>query len=101
MESGEERTVVGTKRTLQLLEDEDELENLLLTDEKELSVDLSDDDEALGGVAIVKAPLVVSGRYVGTIGVFGPQRMDYMSIASALKFLTNEMENLDRLEDKK
>ena len=101
LESGEERTVVGTKRTLQLLEDEDVLENLLLTDEKELSVDLSDDDEALGGVAIVKAPLVVSGRYVGTIGVFGPQRMDYMSIASALKFLTNEMENLDRLEDKK
>ena len=92
---------VKNKGSFKLLEDEDELENLLLTDEKELSVDLSDDDEALGGVAIVKAPLVVSGRYVGTIGVFGPQRMDYMSIASALKFLTNEMENLDRLEDKK
>lgn len=101
LESGEERTIVGTKRTLQILENEEELESLLLTDERELCVDLSDDDETIGGVAIVKAPLVVSGKYVGTIGVLGPQRMDYLTIASALKFLTNEMENLNKLEDKK
>ena len=101
LESGEERTVIGTKKTLEILEDEKELEILLKTEQKELVVDMGDQNEKLSDVALVKAPLVVSGKQVGTIGVFGPQRMDYGLIASALKFITSEMENIDKLEDRK
>ena len=99
LESGEERTVSGYKKTLQILEDEKQLEVLLKTEEDDLSFNLTEDEDG-SGVAVVKAPLVVSGKHVGTIGVLGPQRMDYTTIASALKFLTSELENLDKLEDK-
>ena len=99
LESGEERTVSGYKKTLQILEDEKQLEVLLKTEEDDLSFNLTEDEDG-SGVAVVKAPLVVSGKHVGTIGVLGPQRMDYTTIASALKFLTCELENLDKLEDK-
>ena len=101
LESGEEKTVLGTKRTLEILEDEEQLEALLKSEGKDLSVSMGDENESLSNVALVKAPLVVSGKQVGTIGVMGPQRMDYSLIASALKFLTNEMENLEVLEDRK
>lgn len=101
LESGEEKTILGTKRTLEILEDEKQLEVLLKTEGKELSVSMGDENDELSNVALVKAPLVVSGKQVGTIGVMGPQRMDYSLIASALKFLTNEMENLEVLEDRK
>ena len=98
LESGEQRIISGYKKTLQILEDEKQLEILLETEESDLSFDLKDDEDV--GIAVLKAPLVVSGKHVGTIGVLGPQRMDYSTIASALKFLKNEMENLDKLEDK-
>lgn len=98
LESGETQTIFGAKKALQILESEEQIECLLTGEEKDLSVSLLE-DEKFNGVAVVKAPLVVSGKHVGTIGVLGPQRMDYSTIASALKFLTNEMENLDKLEE--
>lgn len=100
LDSGEEKTVKAFKNTLEILDDEQQLEVFLKTEEEDLSFDLTDEDDEFSGLAVVKAPLILSGKQVGTIGVFGPQRMDYSTIASALKFLTNEMENLDKLEDK-
>ena len=32
------------------------------------------------------------------IGVIGPERMDYAKIAGALKYIVDEMKNLERLE---
>lgn len=99
LESKEEIDVA--KKTYEILEDEEKLETILETNNDELSFGFSDENDELGGVAVVKAPLVISGKQVGSIGVLGPERMDYMLIASAIKFLTNELENIDMLEDKK
>lgn len=98
LESGEAQTIFGAKKALQILESEQQIESLLTGQKQELSVSILE-DESFDGVAVVKAPLVLAGKQVGTIGVLGPQRMDYSTIASALKFLTNEMENLDKLEE--
>ena len=49
----------------------------------------------------MKAPIIVGGKNIGSFGVVGPQRMDYSLIASALKFVSNELENLDKIEDKR
>jgi heat-inducible transcriptional repressor len=102
LECGEESTAKGAKKVLDLLENEEELELILKTDkEKSESISCeftSEDDSKCGGVAVVKAPLIVGGKNVGTVGVFGPQRMDYMLIASAIRFLTGELENIDKLE---
>lgn len=101
LECGEENTINGAKKVLDILEDEDQLELILKTDNDDVSFKITDDGDKYSGLAIVKAPLIVRGKNVGTVGVLGPQRMDYMLIASAIKFLTSELGNIDILEDKK
>ncbi len=100
LESGEQNTVIGAKKVLDILEDENQLELILKTEKKDVSCNFADDEGKYSGIAVVKAPLIVGGKNIGTVGVLGPQRMDYMCIASALKFVTSELENIDKLEDK-
>jgi heat-inducible transcriptional repressor len=100
LESGEEATVKGAKNVIDILEDEDQLEMILKTEENDITCKFANEEDKYSGLAVVKAPLIVGGKNVGTVGVLGPQRMDYMLIASAIKYLTNELENIDKLEDK-
>ncbi len=100
LENNQGKDINNAKKTFEILEDQKNLEILLNTDEKDLSIKVADEKDEFSGVAVVKAPILLSGKQVGTIGVLGPQRMDYSLIASALKFLVNEMENLDKLEEK-
>ncbi len=48
--------------------------------------------------AIAKADYQVDGESIASIGIIGPQRMDYQKIASALKFVVGEFENLKKLD---
>ena len=80
-----------TRKMMKLLGDEEELERALELDSEDLSVAMVDDDEEYSGLAVVKAPLCIDGTPVASIGVFGPQRMDYKGIASALKVIMNEL----------
>ncbi len=48
--------------------------------------------------AIAKADYLVDGESIASIGIIGPQRMDYQRIASALKFVVGEFENLKKLD---
>ncbi len=77
------------KKVLKTLNDEDELIEVLDGDEKEISAVVAEDDEQK--CSVVKAPIIVGGNKVASIGVFGPQKMDYMGIASALKVLVDEL----------
>ena len=80
-----------TRKMMKLLGDEEELERALELDSEDLSVTMVDDNEEYSGLAVVKAPLCIDGTPVASIGVFGPQRMDYKGIASALKVIMNEL----------
>ena len=80
-----------TKKMMKLLGDQEELERALETSGDELSVEMVDDDEEYSGLAVIKAPLCIDGTPVASIGVFGPQRMDYKGIASALKVITSQL----------
>lgn len=80
-----------TKKMMRLLGDQEELERALETSGDELSVEMVDDDEEYSGLAVIKAPLCIDGTPVASIGVFGPQRMDYKGIASALKVITSQL----------
>lgn len=80
-----------TKKMMRLLGDQEELERALETNGDELSVEMVDDDEEYSGLAVIKAPLCIDGTPVASIGVFGPQRMDYKGIASALKVITSQL----------
>ena len=80
-----------TKKMMKLLGEQEELERALETSGGELSVEMVDDDEEYSGLAVIKAPLCIDGTPVASIGVFGPQRMDYKGIASALKVITSQL----------
>jgi len=41
----------------------------------------------------------VAGKQLASIGVIGPQRMDYSKIASALKLVIDELKSLKGDED--
>lgn len=85
-------TAEQTKKVLKLLDNEKVLEKAMeITDvEKDLTVSLVE-EESYNGCAVVKAPIVIDGKAVASIGVIGPQRMNYATIASALKIVTSEL----------
>ncbi len=53
--------------------------------------------EELKDCSIAQADYKVDGQSIASIGIIGPQRMDYAKIASALKFVVGEFENMKAL----
>ena len=75
-----------TKKIMKLLRDEDELIEVLDKTDDKISADVGEK-----GVSVVKAPILVGGNKFASIGVIGPQKMDYSGIASALKVVIDEL----------
>ena len=71
-----------------MLNDEEELIDVLDNTNDTISADVSDEE----GVSVMKAPVVVGGNKLASIGVIGPQKMDYSGIASALKIVIDELQ---------
>ena len=92
LDENEHHTVVETKKILNLLGDEDELcEVIGETKDADISITLGDENEKVDGCALIKAPIVINGTCVASLAVIGPERMDYASIASAIKIVTSEL----------
>lgn len=91
-ESGE--TSEQAKKVIKLLDNKEELEKALELEQnqEDLSITLVEETN-YSGCALVKAPLCIDGRAVASIGVLGPQRMNYAGIASALKVVMFELNN--------
>lgn len=84
----EQKDIVGAKKVIKLLEDEDELMEVVDGEEEDLTIKVAEDGD---DCSIVKAPIKVDGEPLAMIGVLGPQRMDYIGIASALKVIVDEL----------
>lgn len=91
-ESGE--TSEQTKKVLKLLDDKEALGKALELEKNQddLTITLVEENN-FSGCALVKAPICVDGKTVASIGVLGPQRMNYAGIASALKVVMYELNN--------
>lgn len=81
--------VEEAKKVLKTLSDERELIEVLDGDEDGISAVIAEDGE--DKCSVIKAPIMVGGNKLASIGVFGPQKMDYMGIASALKVVVDEL----------
>ncbi len=77
------------KKVIKTLSDKEELLEVLDDDNAEISAVVAEDDGQ--SCSVVKAPIIVGGNKVASIGVFGPQKMDYIGIASALKVVIDEL----------
>lgn len=91
------KTVDEAKKVLNMLEDRDKLENAVSVSGEGIEVDVAEEEGH--DASVVKAPIVVGGRQLASIGVIGPQRMDYSRIASALKLVIDELKSLKGDED--
>lgn len=81
------------KKVLNVLENEKELSSMLELEGKgNIEVEIAEEDDS--SCSVVKAPICVNGRQLASIGVIGPQRMDYAGIASALKVVIDSLKDL-------
>ncbi len=74
-----------TKKIIKMLSDEEELIEFLDRTDDKISADVTDE------LSVMKAPIMVGGNKLASIGVIGPQKMDYSGIASALKVVIDEL----------
>lgn len=94
LNADEHQSVVETKKILDLLGDEEGLCEVVGESEmNDISITLGDENEKVEGCALIKAPIVINGTAVANLAVIGPERMDYASIASALKLVMNELKD--------
>ena len=85
----EQKDMNSAKKVIKLLEDEEELFEVVDGKEDDLTIKVAEDGS--DDCSIVKAPIKVDGEKLAMIGVLGPQRMDYIGIASALKVIVDEL----------
>ena len=87
-----EDNVEEGKKILNVLDNENELSSILeMNGNGDIEVTVGDDGDSC---SVVKAPICVNGKQLASIGVIGPQRMDYAGIASALKVVIDSLNNL-------
>lgn len=92
LDENQHQSVVDTKKILNLLDDEEDLCEVVEADEnKEITITLGDENQKVEGCALIKAPIIINGTPVASLAVIGPERMDYASIASAIKVVMNEL----------
>ena len=89
------------KRVIDAINNPDELEQIFdgdNSDEVSFKIGREIPVKDLQDCAIVCADYVVDGESVASIGIIGPQRMDYAKIAGALKFVVGEFANLKLID---
>ena len=91
------------RKVFNYLEDSEHIEEIFKgdedsTDEISFSIGVENDQEELDKCSIIKANYKVNGQHIASIGVIGPERMDYSKIAATLKLIVDEIKLLDRLE---
>jgi len=92
----------AAKKFLNVIENKDEIMNIISNiednDQSELTFSIGDENksEELNEYSIVKANYSLSDGIVASIGVVGPERMDYARIASVLKFIADELNDGDK-----
>lgn len=80
------------KKILNVLENENELSSMLeMSGKGDVEVTVGDENDSC---SVVKAPICVNGKQLASIGVIGPQRMDYAGIASALKVVIDSLKDI-------
>ena len=103
LNSPEYSDVEKAKDILNVLSDKTKLKDIFDTkSEGGVEVKLGDelDNEKLNDCAVITTPLVIDGKKIASIGVIGPERIDYASIASALKIIADEINEKRSNKDK-
>lgn len=100
LENPEYKDISSAKKFLSLVENEEKISKLIKeiddTSNNEITYSIGEDNsDEFSDYSIIKANYSLKSGVVATIGVVGPQRLDYYRIASALKYITEEINHID------
>ena len=104
LERPELKNIDSAKKFLNIVENESNLKEIINNiDENSnnivFSIGEENESEEFNDFSIVKANYNLPNGITASIGVLGPERMDYAKIASTLKFIVDEMNNIHKGED--
>lgn len=92
------------KEIIGFLEDEEKVKSAICTEESlSFSIGKENEQSQLKECTVVKAPIKVGNETIGSVGVIGPQRLDYAFVAGAIKYVVDELQAIYKLDkpDKK
>ena len=105
LNSPEYHDIDKPKKIIDALNNKDDLEQIFddIDSDEEISFKIGSEIPVaeLQDCAVALADYAIDGESVASIGIIGPQRMDYLKIASALKFVVGEFANLKALDNVK
>ncbi len=89
-----------TKDVLSFLEDGEEVISAI-SDTEELNFTIGEENtnDKLKNGMMLTAPIVIDGVSIASLSLVGPKRVDYGSLATALKFIVSQAENLNKKGD--
>ncbi len=102
LNSPEYHDLEKAKKVIDVLANPTEVEQLfdnLDSDEVTFKIGAEIPLEELQDCTVAGLDYQVDGESIASVGIIGPQRMDYAKIASALKFVVGEFANLKQLDN--
>jgi heat-inducible transcriptional repressor len=105
LENSDYKDLNSAKKFLSLVENEEEISRIIKdiddTSNNEIVYSIGEEGkDEYDDYSIIKANYSLKNGVVASIGVVGPKRLDYCKIASALKFITEEIAEIDKNLDK-
>jgi heat-inducible transcriptional repressor len=101
LESNDYKDLTSAKKFLTLVKDEKEISNIITkiddTSNNDIVYSIGEEGkDEYDDYSIIKANYSLKNGVVASIGVVGPKRLDYYRIASALKYITEEIAEIDK-----
>ena len=101
LENPEYKDIGSAKKFLALVENEQKITELIQDIDSTSNNDIvysigEDNSDEYSDYSIIKANYSLKNGVVASIGVVGPQRLDYCRIASALKYITEEINLMEQ-----
>ncbi len=100
LENPEMQDLSNAKKFLRVVENENEIKDIINKIDEQtdseivFSIGDENEDENINDFSIIKANYKMPSGITASIGVVGPERMDYAKIASALKYVVDEINNV-------
>lgn len=81
------------KALIDFIENDDEFKETLNSGDTDKKMEFKFGEVSGEGYGLVQTKCIINGVNIGSLAVVGPQRMDYLKIASALQYISKELEN--------
>ena len=102
LDEPEYKDINRAKKFLSLIENEHEIKEIIeniddnATNELVFTIGEENLNEKYSDYSIINANYNIGNGVVASVSVLGPERMDYAKIASALKYISDEIKNYNK-----